>query len=52
MIRKPFRHLAGFGKRMKYWIIGRMLKEGLDGYIPLFDDFGINTVIRRSELSE
>jgi len=28
-----FRHSAGFGKRMEYWIIGRMLKEGLDVYV-------------------
>ena len=26
---KKFRHSAGFGKRMEYWIIGLMLKEGL-----------------------
>jgi hypothetical protein len=26
----PFRHSAGFGKRIEYWIIRRMLKEGLD----------------------
>ena len=24
-----FRHSAGFGKRMEYWLIGQMLKEGL-----------------------
>lgn len=29
-----FRHSAGFGRRMEYWIIGRMLKEGLD---PIVD---------------
>ena len=23
-----FRHSAGFGKRMEYWIIGQMLREG------------------------
>ena len=33
-----FRHSAGFGKRMEYWIIGKMLKEGLDVYVPLVDD--------------
>ncbi len=30
-----FRHSARFGRRMEYWIIGRMLKEGLDVYVPL-----------------
>lgn len=44
---KPFRHSAGFGKRMEHWIIGKMLKEGLDVYIPLVDDFGIDAVIRK-----
>lgn len=45
----PFRHSAGFGKRMEYWIIGQMLKEGLDVYIPLVDDNAIDAVIRRAD---
>jgi hypothetical protein len=44
-----FRHSAGFGRRMEYWLIGRMLKEGLDVYIPLVDDFGIDAVIRKGD---
>ena len=44
-----FRHSAGFGKRMEYWIIGQMLKEGLDVYVPLVDDDAIDAVIRRSD---
>lgn len=43
-----FRHSAGFGKRIEYWIIGKMLKEGLDVYLPLVDDDAIDAVIRRS----
>lgn len=43
----PFRHSAGFGKRIEYWIIGLMLKEGLDVYVPLVDDDAIDAVIRR-----
>jgi len=43
----PFKHSAGFGKRMEYWIIGRMLKEGFDVYVPLVDDDAIDAVIRR-----
>jgi hypothetical protein len=27
---KSFRHSAGFGKHIKHWIVGRMLKDGLD----------------------
>jgi hypothetical protein len=42
-----FRHSAGFGKRIEYWIIGQMLKEGLDVYIPLVDDDAIDAVIRK-----
>ncbi|WKK86533.2 hypothetical protein QYS48_06235 [Marivirga arenosa] len=42
-----FRHSAGFGKRMEYWLVGLMLKEGLDVYMPLVDDFGIDAVIRK-----
>ena len=44
-----FRHSAGFGKRMEYWIIGRMLKEGIDVYVPLVDDDAIDAVIRRPD---
>ena len=41
-----FRHSAGFGKRIEYWIIGNMLKEGIDVYVPMVDDFGVDAVIR------
>ncbi|HTD67941.1 MAG TPA: hypothetical protein VK846_15560 [Candidatus Limnocylindria bacterium] len=34
---------------MEYWIIGRMLKEGLDVYVPLVDDNAIDAVIRRAD---
>lgn len=44
-----FRHSAGFGRRMEYWIIGKMMKEGLDVYVPLVDDFGIDAVIRKRD---
>lgn len=45
----PFRHSAGFGRRIEYWIIGKMLKEGLDVYVPLVDDFGVDAVIRKPD---
>jgi len=44
-----FRHSAGFGKRIEFWIIGQMLKEGLDVYIPLVDDNAIDAVVRRPD---
>ncbi|HQX51838.1 MAG TPA: hypothetical protein PLR25_18095 [Planctomycetaceae bacterium] len=46
-----FRHSAGFGKRIEYWIVGNMLKEGLDVYLPLVDDDAIDAVIRRRDES-
>ena len=42
-----FRDTASFGKRIEFWIIGEMIKEGLDVYIPLVDDMGIDAVIRK-----
>lgn len=42
-----FRHSAGFGKRIEYWVAGLMLKEGIDVYMPLIDDNGIDAVVRR-----
>src|SRR4051812_25128317 len=44
-----FRHSAGFGKRIEYWIIGNMLKERLDVYVPLVDDNAIDAVIRKPD---
>ena len=32
---------------MEYWIAGLMLKEGMDVYMPLIDDNGIDAIIRR-----
>jgi hypothetical protein len=46
---KRFRHSAGFGRRIEYWVIGRMLKEGLDVYVPLVDDNAIDAVVRRPD---
>ena len=42
-----FRHSAGFGKRMEYNLIGKMLMEGLDVYLPLVDDHGVDCVIKK-----
>ncbi len=44
-----FRSSAAFGKRIEYWMIGRMLKEGLDLYLPIVDDDAIDAVIRRPD---
>ena len=36
-----YRHSAGFGRRIEYWLISRMLREGLDVYIPLVEEPGL-----------
>ena len=43
---KSFRNSAAFGKRIEYWIIGRMLKEGIDVYVPLVDDHAVDAIIK------
>lgn len=44
-----FRHSAGFGKRMEYNLVGKMLMEGLDIYLPLVDDHGVDCVIKKED---
>lgn len=44
-----FRHSAGFGKRMEYNLVGKMLMEGLDVYMPLVDDHGVDCVIKKDD---
>ena len=44
-----FRHSAGFGKRMEYYLIGKVLMEGLDCYVPLVDDHGVDCVIKKND---
>jgi hypothetical protein len=47
MATHPFRESAGFGKRIEFWIMGQMIKYGLDVYVPLVDDMGIDAVVRK-----
>jgi hypothetical protein len=44
-----FRHSAGFGKRIEYWVVGRMLKEGMDVYLPLVDDHAVDAIVKRAD---
>ena len=46
---KSFRHLAAFGKRIEYFVIGLMLKEGLDVFLPMVDDDAIDAVIKKPD---
>ena len=38
-----------FGKGAEYKIIGQMLMEGLDCYLPAADDHGVDCVIRKDD---
>lgn len=42
-----YRHNASFGKRMEHYIIGKMLKEGLDLFLPVVDDDAIDAIIKK-----
>lgn len=44
-----FRNSAAFGKRIEFYIVGLMLKEGLDVYLPLVDDDAIDAVVKRPD---
>jgi|SRR5436190_4246578 len=46
---RPFRSSAAFGKRIEFYVVGLMLKEGLDVYLPLVDDDAIDAVIKRPD---
>ena len=48
-MRQTFRNIASFGKRIEYWIIGKMLMEGLDVYIPMVDDHGVDCIIKKDD---
>ena len=48
-LNKSFRHLAAFGKRIEYYVIGLMLKEGLDVFLPMVDDDAIDAVIKKPD---
>ena len=47
MLRKSHRSLAACGKRIEYWIVGQMLMEGLDVYLPLVDDDAVDALVRQ-----
>lgn len=44
-----FRNTASFGKRIEYYLIGLMLKEGLDIYLPMVDDDAIDAVVKKPD---
>ena len=44
-----FRNKAAYGKRIEFYLIGQMLKEGLDLYLPLVDDDAIDAVLKKPD---
>ena len=42
---RSFRHSAAFGKRIEFYVVGLMLKQGLDVYLPLVDDNRVSTLL-------
>lgn len=44
-----FRNSTAFGKRMEFYVIGLMLKQGLDVYLPLVDDDAIDAVVKKPD---
>ena len=44
-----FRNTASFGKRIEYYIVGLMLKDGLDVYMPLVDDDAVDVVVKKPD---
>ncbi|MDD9798457.1 MAG: hypothetical protein OXT03_05065 [Alphaproteobacteria bacterium] len=46
---KKFRHSASFGKRIEYWIVGLLLEEGFDVFVPVVDDQAIDAIIRNRD---
>ena len=44
-----FRNSAAFGKRIEFYVVGLMLKAGLDVYLPLVDDNAIDAVVKRPD---
>ncbi len=41
-----FRSKKSFGERIEHWIMGEMLKEGMDVYLSTVDDRGVDMVVR------
>lgn len=40
---------ASFGKRVEYTVIAKMLRAGLDVYLPMVDDKGIDCLVRKND---
>lgn len=44
-----YKNTASFGKRAEYSIIAQMLNEGLNCYVPLVDDEGVDVVVKKND---
>ena len=41
-----YRDTASFGKRIEFKLIGEILMQGLDVYLPLVDDHGVDCIVK------
>lgn len=48
-MRHDFFTTASFGKRVEYTVIAKMLRAGLDVYLPMVDDKGIDCLVRKND---
>jgi hypothetical protein len=46
---QSFRNSAAFGKRIEFYVVGLMLKEGLDVFLPIVDDDAVDAVVKRPD---
>ena len=49
MIKREFKDSASFGKRIEYSIIGELLLQKYDVYVPLVDDHGVDAIIKKKD---
>lgn len=44
-----FRNKLSFGKRIEHYVIGRLLKEQFDVFLPVVDDDAVDIVVKRPD---
>lgn len=44
-----FRNKLSFGKRIEHYVIGRLLKEQFDVFLPVVDDDAVDVVVKRPD---
>ena len=44
-----FRNKLSFGKRIEHYVVGRLLKEQFDVFLPVVDDDAVDIVVKRPD---